>query len=230
MLSYETTIEDILHHTQNKYRYRGEEGKEYQVIQSVFCELNRVTHLSNKYIRWYTVIIFLSNHFRRLHDQSFLAEALPQELIDLSICHQTRIPKGKQHRVFIPSYIECLETYLKHIARLGILISTKMKIQQHYVDLKLNHINDILNELLKNMKSIDHNYTDEEIYLLAIQNATENIIKKTKYISKTLHNNAIQAATSHLYTEIITAKTKKIPKNRIKKLYNLDDFWNGFIP
>ena len=51
IIKYEEKIKELLNHNFHKYRYIGEEGQEYEVIQSVFNEINHLPGLSNKHIR-----------------------------------------------------------------------------------------------------------------------------------------------------------------------------------
>jgi hypothetical protein len=58
IIKYEGKIVELFNHNVHKYKYVGEEGKEYEVIQSVFNEINHLPGLSNKHIRSYAIIIW----------------------------------------------------------------------------------------------------------------------------------------------------------------------------
>ena len=64
IMKYEGKIVLLFNHNVHKYKYVGEEGKEYEVIQSIFNEINHLPGLSNKHIRWYAIIINLRTSFQ----------------------------------------------------------------------------------------------------------------------------------------------------------------------
>ena len=230
MVEYETHIEEIIQHNQNLYRYRGQPGQEYGVIQSIFQELNRRSDLSNRHIRWYTSIISLALHYRRRQDHYQLIDTLEAKPADLSPCHQIGFPNEFPDATLFPEIIDAIETYMIQIARLGILISSKIDIYQQYLHLRLNHIGELLIRLLADMKSRDLSSPDLDIYILSIRNATENSKKISISSSGSIRNEITRAADSQVYREVITRRTEKIPVERLKSLYNVDDFWNGLIP
>lgn len=59
-----------------QYRYVGERGEEYRVIQGVFAEINRLPELTNRQIRWYAVILHLVGSFSDWQLQAGLADGL----------------------------------------------------------------------------------------------------------------------------------------------------------
>lgn len=226
----EAMVEDMIRFHQNRYRYRGQPGEEYGVVFSVFQELNRTPQPSNQHILWYMAIIALVDHHRSHHADTPIAHPLdPEPSVSLP-CQWARINKTSFHRPPVPDEIDSLGTYLSQIARLGILVSTKMEIDHHHLHLKINHIDRLLGKLLAELQSLDLSSPDYDTPLLSIQNATDNVEKIARMISPTIRQKILGKTKPPVYTEIVTTRTDRIPAERIAALFNMDDFWNGLIP
>jgi hypothetical protein len=97
---YECTIGELIHHNIQKYKYVGEKGKEYEVIQGIFYEINQLHELSNRQIRWYAIIVNLVKNFSRQRSKDAEADGFPP-------------------------FIGLIELYITEVARWGPLVSTK---------------------------------------------------------------------------------------------------------
>jgi len=227
ILKYESTINELVNHNIQKYKYVGEKGKEYEVIQSVFYEINQLPELSNQQIRWYSIIIYL---IRSFYDQrnraSFPDFSLPEPVEGFKVL--TDIEKGRPLEWVVPAppYIEPIELYLTEIARMGVLKSSKKEINVNYVNFKLDRIGSLLIELLEAMNSQMRSELQEDLFVVTIKNAADNIIK---YIKKR-KNRFTKSINSIMYEELIIKRIEDIDKNRLADYYNMEAFWNGFIP
>ncbi len=227
IFKYEWTINELVNHNIQKYKYVGEKGKEYEVIQSVFYEINQLPELSNQQIRWYSIIIYLIRSFYdQRNRENFPGFSLPEPVAGFKVL--TDIEKGKSLELVVPAppYIERIELYLTEIARMGVLLSSKKEINPNYVNYKLDRIGSILIELLDEMNSQMRGELQEEVFVITIKNAADNVIKHIKKrknrFTKSIH--------SKIYGELIIKRIETIDKNRLADYYNMEAFWNGFIP
>jgi hypothetical protein len=234
---YEMKIEELVNHHIQKYKYVGEDGDEYRVIQTVFLELNRLTELSNKHIRWYAIIISLIGNFfdqrMRIRDDLPAFPSLSLEFtgdFEMRGQVQKRKPEELFLSVFVPPYITFIEPYLKEIARIGVLVSTKENISPGYLDYKFEGIEVRLKDLLSKLDTQDAVETKEEVFLLAIKNASGNALKLGKYLSEHAAKGLENTVNSERYHELIIKSAARIDRKRLAGYYNMNDFWNGFIP
>jgi hypothetical protein len=137
-------IQTILDHHLNTYRYCGETGREYHVIQSVFSQLNILQHINNSHIRWFAVIV----HLERLFHNQRLIRSIP-----------------------VPSFIDELELFIELAARLGILISSRQKVEKEFVDLKLENLNQTLVKLIELPVTGNDVHPDHDVFRLTINHA-----------------------------------------------------------
>ena len=201
IIKYEGKIMELFKHNVHKYRYIGEEGKEYEVIQSVFNEINHLPGLSNKHIRWYAIIINLGMSFQNRRMAAKSGEDSPG-LID---------------------------SYVNEIARLGMLVCTKEEINPGYLEYKLERIDSLLAELLGEIDAQKQEETREEVFFLTIKNAADNALKLGKPLLK--HRKIILAAVNTgVYQQLIVKRIQRIDEKRLAKYNNMEAFWNGFIP
>jgi hypothetical protein len=224
---YERIINEWVNHNIQKYKYIGEKGKEYEVIQSIFYEINQLPELSNQQIRWYSIIIYL---IRSFYDQrnsgSFPGFSLPEPVDGFKVLAD--VEKGKPLTLVIPAppYIEHIELYLTEIARMGVLKSSKKEINANYINFKLDRIGSLLMELLDEINSQMGIELEEEVFVLTVKNAADNVIK---YIKKR-KNRFTRSIHSKIYRELILKRIENIDKNRLADYYNMEAFWDGFIP
>lgn len=211
-LKCELRIEELLNYTLNKYQYRGESGKEYEVIQSIFSHLNNVTENRNMHIRWYAVVIHLLRgfHDRRLNWQ----------------CSDFFMPMEFQ----VPLCIEELESFIDRIARLGILTSAGETVGSDFFNLKLKNINDALLELINCLKTRPDPHPDNDVFWLAINHAAVKISKLAGYNGEDGQTRLSQTIESEDFQKFVRQPIEKMSAERIQSLYNLNDFWNGLIP
>jgi hypothetical protein len=224
---YEWIINEWVNHNIRKYKYVGEKGKEYEVIQSIFYEINQLPELSNRQIRWYSIIIYL---IRSFYDQrnrgSFPDFSLPDPVDGFKVL--TNVEKGRPLEWVVPAppYIERIELYLTGIARMGVLISSKKEINPHYIDYKLDRIGSLLVELLEEMNSQMRSEYRDEVFVLTVKNASDNVIKHVKKRK----NRFTKSINSKIYRELILKRIETIDKNRLADYFNMEAFWSGFIP
>ncbi|UCH96176.1 MAG: hypothetical protein JSV88_04780 [Candidatus Aminicenantes bacterium] len=244
IIKYERKIVDLLNHNIHQYKYVGEEGKEYEVIQSLFYEINQLRELSNRQIRWYAVIINLVMNFyhQRIGMKNrgcFLDFSLVEDGFNLSIpgCtagesfkFTTHIEKSKSEKLAAPPYIGLIESYITELARLGLLASTKEEINPDYLDYKLERIHALLTELLKDMDSQMTGETREEVFILTIKNAADNMIKLGKPLLKKEKPRFTGCPDSEIYQKLIIGRIQRLDKETLANYYNMEAFWNGFIP
>jgi hypothetical protein len=229
---YEMKIEELVNHHIQKYKYVGEDGDEYRVIQTVFLELNRLTELSNKHIRWYAIIVGLINSFFYRRFRNRLPGFPLLEYTD-DFKGITLVPKGKPGGFVVPPYMALIESYIKEIAGIGVLISTKEKIDPHYGDYKFAGIDSRLMELLKELdsqKGRGETEEKEDVFFLSIKNASGNALKLGKYLSEHAAKGLENTVNSERYHELIIKSAARIDRKRLAGYYNMNDFWNGFIP
>jgi hypothetical protein len=227
IFNYERAIEELVNHHIQKYRYVGEKGKEYEVIQSIFYEINQLPELSNQQIRWYSIIIYLVQSFYDHRNRSsFPGFSLPEPVNGFKVLTNVEKEKPLEFVVSSPPYIERIELYITEIARIGVLVSSKKEINAHYVDYKLDRIGSLLTVLLKEMDSQMRGEHQEEVFVITIKNAADNVIKhikkRKKRFTKSIH--------SKIYGDLIIKRIENIDKNRLADYYNMEAFWNGFIP
>ncbi len=233
IFKYEKTINELVNHNIQKYKYVGEKGKEYEVIQSVFYEINQLPELSNQQIRWYSIIIYLiRNFYDQRNRESFPGFSLPEPVDGFKVL--TDIEKGKPLELVVPAppYIELIELYITDIARMGVLVSSKKEINSNYFDYKLDRIGSLLTELLDEMDSQMRGEHQEEVFVVTIKNAADNIIKPGKHFfkNKNRENRFTKSINSKIYGDLIIKRIENIDKNRLADYYNMEAFWNGFIP
>lgn len=231
IIKYENKIMQLLNHNVHRYKYTGEPGKEYEVIQSIFREINHTTQLSNKHIRWYAVIINLRMSFQNRQRAANSGDGfLDSSLLESTAGVVLLDPAGANDSQYIslPSYINLLDLYVNEIARLGMLVCTKEKINPGYLEYKLERIDSFLAELLEAKKAQKQEETREEVFVLTIGNATDNVIKLEKFLLNT--KKSIKTINTRLYGNLINRRIQGIDKKRLAGYHNMDDFWNGFIP
>lgn len=205
---YECTIGELIRHNIDRYKYVGEKGKEYEVIQSVFYEINQLQELSNKQIRWYAIIVNLVKNFSQQRSKDMEIDGFPP-------------------------FIGLIELYITTVARWGALVSTKKEITTNYFNYKMDKIGSLLSELLRDMESHaaeKHSEAWEEVFILTIKNAADNIIKLGQYLLKDEKNAFTETVCSRIYERLINKRIEKIDKKRLAGFYNMEAFWNGFIP
>lgn len=196
-------IQEILDHHLPTYRYCGETGQEYNVIQSVFLQLNNLKNINNSHIRWYAVIVHLERRFQNQH----LTWSIPA-----------------------PSCIDELEIFIEHIAQLGILIASKLKVNSEFVDLKLENINQALIKLIEFPVTGNDLHPDHDVFRLTIDHASHNAKKLEEYCGSEVATRLNRTITSEKFQTSIHLPSKRIPAEHCRHLFNMDDFWNGFIP
>jgi hypothetical protein len=234
---YELKIEELVNHHIQKYKYVGEDGWEYRVIQTVFHELNQLPELSNRHIRWYAIIIGLIGNFfnQRMRMRDGLP-GFPSLHLEFASGFKMRgqVQKSRPEElflsIFVPPYISIIEAYIKEIARIGVLISTKEKISPGYLNYKFEGIESRLKELLSNLKTQEVVETKEEVFILAIKNATDNAVKLRRFFPGDISESFTMAVNSEAYERFIIKGKNGIDRERLVSYYNMDDFWNGFIP
>jgi hypothetical protein len=99
----------------------------------------------------------------------------------------------------------------------------------------MDKISSLLSELLRDMESYtteEHSEAWEEVFILTIKNAADNIIKLGQYLfnDKNRKNVFTETVCSEIYKRLITKRIEKIDKKRLTGFYNMEAFWNGFIP
>lgn len=224
LIDYESRVEQLLHFNIHKYKYVGEKGKEYNVIQGIFHELNQLPEPSNQHIRWYTTIINLVRHFYDERNKDTLLDLpFPQSMKTDGFKMMSNVEKGIPTEIEIPPYIRQIESYTTEVARLGALVSTKEEITPAYLDYKRERINTLLTELLINMGPQIKNEPWEDAFILTIGNASENM-------SRLKQNLPLKNTGSEEYKTLILKRIYHLSPKRRKELSNIDAFWNGFIP
>jgi len=247
-MKYEGKILELFKHNVHKYRYIGEEGKEYEVIQSVFDEINHLPELSNKHIRWYAIIINLRMSFQTSRMAAKGGEYIPGFPLSKtpgvprhSLLGSfgadgpkiiTQVEKGKAKTphpmLTVPPYLDSIDLYVNEIARLGMLVCTKEEINPGYLEYKLEKIDSLLAGLLEEMDSQKKEETREEVFILTIKNAADNAIKLGKTLPE--KQRAILAAVNTRgYKQLIIKRMQRIDEKRLAHYHNMDAFWNGFI-
>jgi hypothetical protein len=239
-IKYEGKIMELLNHNVHKYRYVGEEGKEYEVIQSVFNEIDCLPGLSNKHIRWYAIIIDLQMSFQNWqmtakNQDGFADFSLPgypvvsrHSLLDSFGAGSPKIMTHVEKNP-VPSYMGLIDSYVNEIARLGMLVCTKEEISPGYLEYKWERIDSLLVELLEEMDSQKQEETREEVLVLTIKNAADNVIK----LGKPLLNHGEKSCAGvdgEVYRRLISQRIQRIDEKRLADYHNMEAFWNGFIP
>lgn len=247
IINYEGKIRELLNHNVHKYKYVGEEGKEYEVIQSVFNEINHLSQLSNKHIRWYAIIINLQMSFQnhRMAAKSrqwFLDFPLLEfpgdfrhSLLDSAgadgsnMMIQVEKGKSKDQLIIVPSYMGLIDSYVHEIVCLGMLVCTKEDINPGYHEYKLAKIDSLLAELLEEMDTQQQEEIREEVFILTIKNAVDNAIKLGEPLLSR-REKSIGGVNWEVYQRLISKRIQRIDEKRLAKYNNMEAFWNGFIP
>jgi hypothetical protein len=247
IIKYEGKIVELLNHNVHKYKYVGEAGKEYEVIQSVFNEINHLPGLSNRHIRWYAIIINLEMSFqnRRLAAKTrgefpnFPLSEFPgdfqQTLMGSTgadgskIMTQVKKGKAKDALMIFPPYMGLIDSYVNEIARLGMLVCTKEEINPGYLEYKLEKIDSLLAELLEEMECQPQEETGEEVFILTIKNAADNAIKLGNPLPNRQKGILAEVKTG-VYQQIIIQRIQRIDEKRLANYNNMEAFWTGFIP
>lgn len=247
-MKYEGKILELFKHNVYKYRYLGEAGKEYEVIQSVFNEINHLPELSNKHIRWYAIIINLRMSFQTHRLAAKSGEDLPgfslsktpgvsrHSLLDSTGADGpkiiTQVEKGEAKTphpmLMVPPYMDLIDLYVNEIARLGMLVCTKEEINPGYLEYKLKKIDSFLAELIEKMDSQKQEETWEEVFILTIKNAADNAIKLGKTPPEK-QEPFLAAVNTRGYQQLIVNRMQRIDENRLAHYHNMEAFWNGFI-
>jgi hypothetical protein len=228
ILKNESIIDTLLAHNQKKYDYRGEPGEEYRVIAGLFHEINETGRLQNRHIRWYSVINFLIAGFRKLRLKTDSAEI--SLLISDEVSREITGTTGHFKPFFIPAYIDSLESYITGISRLGIFLSSSQEKDKPFVSHCLGKISRDLNRLLIALDIPVKQNQGENAYRLSIKNASENILSRSDSYPEKLSRELKGLTKSALFMRLITRETDKMDLQTIRRLYRLDDFWNGLIP
>jgi hypothetical protein len=196
-------ILEMLDHHLGTYRYRGEAGQEYSVIQSIFAHLNNQSKLNNAHIRWYSVMVFLKRSF---HDY-YMAGNRPMTLA-----------------------ITELGSLIENIARLGIWISSKIEIRRVWTHKMITRINRLLVQLIHLPQWEIRPAEDHEVFRLTTLRAAENTLRLAELSgtgTETLMNQTLNSARFQTHIRI---PLDRMPVEQKQYLTNMDDFWNGFIP
>ncbi len=210
---YVSQIETLVRRNLDKYKYVGEEGKEFEVLQSIFLELNKLAGLSNKQIRWYAAVFNLLYSFRRYLDRD-------------DPYNPFIMGKFK-----IPSFIGITVTYIHSVSMLGILASAEQEIHHEFVNFHLRGIYNILATLLEEIADAAKNGVDEDVYYLAIKQATDNIFKLEKLLTG---SNGYEIRSKNdvnwdIYEELIVKRVERLDEKKLRSYYNMEAFWNGFV-
>jgi hypothetical protein len=239
IIKYEGKIVELLNHNIHQYKYVGEEGKEYEVIQSVFNEINHLPGLSNKHIRWYAIIINLRMSFQNRCQAEKSGEKIPGDfqfsLLDPSgvdgskIMAQVEKGKTKAPLLMVPPYMGLIDSYINEIARLGMLVCTKEEINPGYLEYKMEKIDSLLAELLEEMDSQKQEETGEEVFILTIKNAADNAIKLGKPLLNR-QKGILPEVKTGVYQQLIIKRIQRIDEKRLANYNNMEAFWTGFIP
>lgn len=235
IMRYEKKIVNLLNHNVHKYRYIGEEGKEYEVIQSIFNEISHAGQLSNKHIRWYAVIINLWMNFQRRRMNTEKIDAFPDFSSTDSNAENiarfsTQMEKGKAEKLPVPSYIGHIELYINEISRLGMLVCTKEELNPGYPGYKLERIHTFLTDLLTDMDTQKREEIWEEVFILTIKNAADNVITLGKSLRDNRNSFFTETINSEDYQRLINRRIRRIDEKRLALYKNMEAFWNGFIP
>jgi hypothetical protein len=229
---HESYIQEVLQYHTKKYKYVGEKGEEYGVIQSIFYEINKLSGLFNQHIRWYAIIIFLVHHFYEQRN-TVLLEGYP--LTDPGQARAIKVTadldEDSLQGFFVPKYIDLAEMYFSGVARLGILASAKQVISQEYFNKRLVRLAQQMTELLNKLKMNNEDNPKEDIFLLSLKNSTDNISLLRNLIFKESQAYSIdQLLDWQAYQCLITERVLGLSEKRVADCYNMDAFWNGFIP
>lgn len=237
----EQEIERLLAHHIKRYKYVGEAGKEFEVIQSLFSAIDELAGLSNKQIRWYAVIISLARSFYLYRTGGYTADPIIFEIPWAFLGWGRRPPYGFKANMKprestsgnfeIPPYIGFLEFYVKEIAALGMLASAGRKMSSDYLDYKFDRIRSFLVRLLEAAAGCVKGGADEDVYYLAIKQATDNLCKLEKLLMG--HNDYEIRFRNKVnwdaYKELIVKRVEQIDEKKRCGYYNMEAFWNGFV-
>jgi len=87
---------------------------------------------------------------------------------------------------------------------MGVLKSSKKEINPHYIDYKLDRIGSLLVELLEEMNSQMRSEYRDEVFVLTVKNASDNVIKHVKKRK----NRFTKSINSKIYRELIIKKDR----------------------
>lgn len=232
MHQYEYRIEELIGHHNRQYRYVGERGEEYEVIQSIFHEINRLTEVSNPQIRWYAVILHLIDSYYNWRVRGGLPDSLFPETAD-GVMAVKRLAMVKSCPQPTPPYMLRLESYITEIARLGIIVSAGGAVCLDFLCKKVARIRTRLADLLSAMSipaAAGFPESQEDAFILAVRQATDNVLKLAKAATGEINPGLTDMLHSPIYRQLILKRIDTMDEKRLSGLFHLDALWNGFIP
>ncbi len=229
IFNWQQRIAETLNEYLQKYNYVGQPGHEYDVIFSLFRELNTIKSPGNRHIFWYAVMPVLTESYRRYISQGQLPSLYPLRWGDQQQA-STRLEKQTAPPVQAPSYLADLEGYIKPIVSLGIVRATCLPVPQEFCRFITNRIISQMKTLLQEM-SMNLNFRIGEIPLvLTVKEATDNLVKLIPESDHCLNREFTKLRESEPYTETIINNYHELSSEEIDSHINMNDFWNGFIP
>jgi len=226
---WQQRIAETLNVYQQKYNYVGQPGHEYDVIFSLFRELNTIKSPGNRHIFWYAAMPVLMESYRRFISQGQLPSLYPLRWGDQQQA-SSRLVKHSFPSVKEPSYLWSLENYLKGIVTLGIARATKLPVPGQYSHFVLKRIMSQIKALMEKMPP-SSDLTDAEIPLvLTVKESTDNLASLVPDTEHILNQELARIKISAPYKKIIHRKYHQLTEAEINSYSNMNDFWNGFIP
>ncbi len=132
----------------------------------------------------------------------------------------------------VPPYINALETYIRMVARWGVLVSAQRDIGADVIRHKNLRFHAQLRRLLEEMQSREEGpKREDEIFILTALQTTKNIGTLEKHLSipaEQCFSRPLEPRLLSLYEEHIAQPCRSIAPCRLKDYFGLDDFWNGF--
>lgn len=224
---YDLQVDDIIRHHIHRYKYVGKPGNQYSVIQSIFFEINQSKEFLNKHIRWYSVILNLVNSYWSFKFHIPSNDDSEPGRIQSKISF--RLEKEKFRFQDTSFVVDSIEGYVVSIARLGLILAAGKKIVPEYAESKLKKIASGLKRILQDRECQFKDVTADEVFILTVKRATDNALKIENHIPDQKES-LFDFVSYELYRKNILRKIERISSRRIKLFFNMDDFWNGFIP
>lgn len=211
-LKYELQIDDFINHHKYAYKYPGPEGSEFRVILSILHDMTARNEISSAFIRWYAAILNLMESHHR-----FLSE---EPLFN---------PRQESPPRWAPPYLEILERLVTQTCRLGIILSAGKKIDPPYTGRKLEQILPLAEQLSRMIPTEDQPPEQHMPYIWT----HVLLIQHLCHLLKMADTDTIQKLTDHMennrgYVKMTGLTLLNGPADKCG-LYQIENFWNGFI-
>jgi len=228
--AHDQRAEELLIHHRSRYRYVGRRGGQYELIYSIFKELNRIDHPDNRHMLWYGVVTHLTADFRRQCESPWPG---------IGLAEQEGVPGGAVMPVDIddvrplrtPAVLETIERYLYGIAGAGILLCAGEPLMPGYMGQRMDELTELLQRATERIGPFSERKDDPLVYRLVLHSATSNVLLWSAMFAREVPRCFSAVCAGDLYRERVKNPARNaIPDAGTDRWFTIADFWNGLIP